>query len=118
MKNKYTLKHLLHQPEKIIKEVTSANNKTFKSNILPFLQITHNQNSAQLVKNKTTKFVVHKPYQYKSNSYAPQKNISKESYFNNYKFNVTDIKRNTVAITKTFASVKIKCTNYFSEKVS
>ena len=115
MKNKYTLKHLLHQPEKNIKEVTSANNKIFKSNILPFPQITHNQNSAQLVKNKTTKFVVHKPYQYKSKSYAPQKNISKESYFNN-KFNVTDIKRNTVAITKTFASAKIKCTNYFTKK--
>ena len=118
MKNKYILRHLLHQPEKIIKEVTSSNNEIFKPNILPFPQIIHDQNSAQLVKNKTTKFVVHKPYQYKSNSYAPPPNISKESYFNNYKLNVTDIKINTGAITKTFESVKFKCTNYFSEKVS
>ena len=118
MINKYTLKHLLHQPEKIIKVVNPNAYKIPKTKILPFPQITNNNHKGDLVNNRTIKFVVHKPNQNNSCPYTQKENVLDTSQTNSHRLNTGEIKISTGPIRETFASVKTKWNNYFNEKAS
>ena len=114
MINKYKLKHLIHQPENIMSQVTPPNSKTFEGTILPFPQFVKNQTKEIFANNKTTKFVVYRPNQHKSNECTQKETIKNKSHLNSYKLIAADIKISTIS--ETFESVKIKCTNYFNSK--
>ena len=118
MINKYTLKHLLHQPEKIIKAVTPTSDKIPKPKILPFPQIINKKDASGLIENRTTKFVVHRPNHNNSTSYSQKNDFSNPPQTMVSKLNISDITIRTEQITETFASMKTKCFNYFNEKAS
>ena len=117
MINKYTLKHLLHQPEKIIKVVSPNAYKIPKTKILPFSQITNNNPKGDLFNNRTIKFVVHKPNQNNSCPDTQKDNALDTSQTNLHRLNTAEIKISTGPIKETFASVKTKWNNYDFEKI-
>ncbi len=120
MINKHTLKHLLHQPEKIIKIATPTIDEIPETKILRFPQVIKQKNTESLIHNRTTKFVVHRPNQNNSTAYNQKKEVSNQSQTTIHKLHIDipNIKLSTGQITETLASVKTKCFNYFNEKAS
>ena len=119
MPNKYTTKHLLHQPEKIKSSSANELEKTCETTISHLPQINRNQNHiGNLVKHRSIKFVVHKPHQSSPRSSTQEGNAGNLSESDNTKLNTATFTINTNNIAKQIGSVKTKCMNYFNQKTS
>ena len=119
MSNRYTTKHLLHQPEKMKSSNTNELEKTCEPTILNFSQIYRNQTHVgNLVKHRSIKFVVHKPHQSSYTLHTQEGNVGSIFESNNIKLNTVPFTINTNNIAKTIEAVKTKCMNYFNEKAS